>query len=68
MDEKAEHWELRGQNLSWNRSVQVGATKQGLLNGMRRKPGAPTFWVEKLLADVLLEFSFHPQKFPFGLY
>lgn len=57
-------WELRGQNISWNRSVQVRASKQGV----RRKSVAPTFWAEKLLADVLLEFSFHSQKLPFGLY
>lgn len=57
--------ELGGQNLSWNRSVQVRASKQSLLNDVRRKPVAPTFWVEKLLADVLLEFSFHTPEASF---
>ena len=33
--------------------------KDSMLDDVIRKPVAPTFWVEKLLADYLLEFSFH---------
>lgn len=42
--------------------------KEGMLDDMVRKPVVPTFWVEKPLAVYLLEFSFHFQRFPFGLY
>lgn len=57
-------WGSRGQTFSWSRYVQGRASKEGTLGDVVKETVAPTFWVEKLLADDLFEFSFHFQKFP----